>query len=55
MKGDTRSAVPVSREEAMAFLENATRNWEGRLRLAEDDIADVARSLELFLKRRANK
>lgn len=38
----------------MSFLENATRNWEGRLRLAEDDIADFARSLELFLKRKAN-
>ncbi|WP_416462749.1 hypothetical protein [Sphingomonas sp. VDB2] len=45
--------VPVSRDDAMAFLENATRNWEGRLRLAEDDIADVARALETFLKRRA--
>lgn len=40
--------APVTVEQAIAFLENACRNWSRVPRLSKDDIADVAMALSSF-------
>lgn len=43
---------PVTREEAIKFLESAVRNWLHVPRLSNHDIDDVAGALTSFLKTR---
>ncbi|MCT7667640.1 hypothetical protein [Shinella kummerowiae] len=42
----------VTRQEALDFLDIATRNWPEMLPLSEDDIGDVATALLIFLSKR---
>ncbi|WDA36449.1 hypothetical protein [Sphingobium sp. YC-XJ3] len=44
----TTDKAPVTVEQAIAFLENACRNWSRVPRLSKDDIADVAMALSRF-------
>lgn len=43
---------PVTREDAIAFLETATRNWSHVPELEEEDIGDVSMALLQFLSAR---
>lgn len=43
----------VTREDAIAFLESACRNWSHVPKLTEEDIADVASELLRFLIKRS--
>lgn len=43
----------VTRQEALDFLNTATRNWSGLPPLEEDDIGDVASALLAFVIARA--
>lgn len=45
--------TPVSRDDAIAFLESACRNWSHVPALSEDDIGDVASELLRFAIKRS--
>ena len=44
--------VVFTREDALAFIGEACRNWEPELNLSEDDIQDVAIALSSAMKRK---
>ncbi|KFC62731.1 hypothetical protein FF80_03298 [Devosia sp. LC5] len=48
-----KTASRVSRDEAIAFLEGACRNWSSVPKLSEDDIGDVASELLRFVSARS--
>ena len=45
-------AGPVTREDVIAFLEGACRNWSMVPKLSEEDIGDVAMELLRFVTKR---
>jgi len=45
--------TPVTREDAIRFLEGACRNWSNVPPLSEDDIGDVASELLRFAIKRS--
>ncbi|KKX28260.1 hypothetical protein [Rhizobium sp. LC145] len=49
----TSLRVPVTREDAIKFLEGACRNWSKVPRLSNDDLQDVATELSRFVASRA--